>query len=427
MNVDKAKILLFNRGDHSYLAERFARDAAQVWSYTPILGRQPKNRDDQIDMGKKGVEAIDDFEQYKDKADLIVFPDEFSGEICNRMWLEGKRAFGSGLSAEYEIDKVLFLKTLKKLGLPVIRTVLVKGIDAAIKELSGKKDKWIKAPYNRGDFDTKHFQTIETFMPWFNYQRSKLGQGVSDTIDLLIQDSFPCLVESGGDRYIVKGKRSNSGTIGYEEKDKWYIYRVVKKFPKIIDDVDAKMESVFQAEVKNNKLVKGAYSGAYSTELRINDKGETRFTDLTSRFGSPPGEGLAEIYTTFTQDVFDVADGKQPIMKHDFEYGAMINLVSSWNEDQEICVQYPKEIEKNVKLRHSYKHKGNMYCVPNDSSGYFGCVVAQDKTLQGAINKANEMAKQVIALDIEYDCIPMSKAEELVTSGNKFGVEMEWK
>ena len=64
MTIDKVKILLFNRGDHSFLAERFARDCAKVWSFTPILGRQPRSRDDQIDSGIKGVETVDDFDKY---------------------------------------------------------------------------------------------------------------------------------------------------------------------------------------------------------------------------------------------------------------------------------------------------------------------------------------------------------------------------
>ena len=44
-----------------------------------------------IGQGLPGVEKIDDFEAYKDKADLIVFPGEFDGEVCDRMWKEGNR------------------------------------------------------------------------------------------------------------------------------------------------------------------------------------------------------------------------------------------------------------------------------------------------------------------------------------------------
>lgn len=415
MEISNQKILLYNRGDHSYLCERFARDAAEVWSYTPILGRQPKSRDDQIDTGIEGVEAIDDFDKYVEKADLIVFPGEFEGEQCFKLRKEGHRVFGSGLCADIEINKILFLDTLKKVGLPVIKTYLAKGLEDAIKYLTGKTDKYIKGVYNRGDFDTKHFQTMGTFMPWFTYQRNKLGIGASDTIELLIQDSFPAVVESGWDGYVIGGKMSKRGTIGFENKDKTYIYKVVDKCPKILDDINRKISKEFKDR---------GYYGAYSTEVRINEKGESRFTDLTARLGSPPGEGICETYTTFTQDCFDVADGKEPEMKADLKYGAMINLVSSWNENQEVCVQFPKEYKKNVKLRHSYKHKDNWYCVPNESSGYFGVVVTQSNNLKDAINQANEIASQVVCLDLEYQPISLEKSEELIRSGRKFGINV---
>ena len=415
MSVKNQKILLHNRGDYSFLAEKFAEDAAKVWSYTPILGRQPKSLDDQIDSGLEGVESIDDFDKYVDKADLIVFPGEFEGELCNKLRKEGHRVFGSGLCADIEINKILFLDTLKKVGLPVIKTYLAEGLDDAFEYLKDKEDKYIKGVYNRGDFDTQHFQTMETFMPWFTYQRNKLGFGASDTIELLIQDSFPAVVESGWDGYVIGGKMGKRGTIGFEDKDKSYIYKVVDKCPKILDDINQKMSIEFKER---------GYYGAYSTEVRINEKGEDRFTDLTARFGSPPGEGICETYTTFTQDVFDVADGKEPQMECEEEYGAMIVLVSSWNEKEEICVQFPKEIKGNVKLRHSYKHKGEYYCLPNDSSGYFGSVVSKGKTLKEAIEKVNEYAEQIICLDLEYTPISLEKSEEMVNNGKKFGIVM---
>jgi phosphoribosylamine-glycine ligase len=415
MAINHQKILLYDRGDHSYLASRFARDAEKVYHFTPILSRQPKNKDDQIGAGYEGVEKIDDFEKYRKKADLIVFPGEFDGEVCDRMWKEGRRAFGSGLSAELEINRILFLDTLKKVGLPIIKTYRFKGMPDAIEHLKDKKDKWIKAPWTRGDFDTKHFQTFDTFEPWFVYMRNKLGRKGYETIELLVQDAFPCVCEGGDDRYIIDGKRTDTGTIGYEKKDMWYVYRIVKKVPAILDNIYTKIVPEF----KNR-----GYRGAISTEDRINEKGQDRFTDLTSRIGSPPGEGICESYTSFTQDVFDVADGKTPKMEYDFQYGAMIVLISSWNEEQELCVEFPKELEKNVKLRHSYKHKGKYYCVPNESSGYFGAVVAQGKTIKEAIDKVNKMVEQVICLDLEFNKIRLDEAEKLIKDGKQFGLEM---
>ena len=416
MGIEHQKILLYNRGDHSFLAEKFAEDAAKIWSFTPIMGRQPKSMDDQIDSGLDGVEAVDDFDAYVKKADLIVFPGEFEGEKCHLLREEGYRVFGSGLCADIEINKILFLETLKKVGLPIIKTYRAEGLSDALNFLKDKTDKWIKGVYNRGDFDTKHFQTLETFMPWFIYQRNKLGVGASDTIELLIQDSFPAVVESGWDGYVIGDRMSKRGTIGYEDKDKTYIYKVVDECPKILDIVNQKMLKAFEGK---------GYYGAYSTENRINNQGIDRFTDLTARFGSPPTEGICENYTTFTQDVFDVADGKEPEMKTDGDdYGAMIVLVSSWNETNEVCVQFPKEFKKNVKLRHSYKHKGEYYCVPNESSGYFGAVVSKGKTLKEAVEKVNEIAKEIVCLDLVYTPISMESAEQLVKNGKQFGLEM---
>jgi hypothetical protein len=100
----------------------------------------------------------------------------------------------------------------------------------------------------------------------------------------------------------------------------------------------------------------------------------------------------------------------------------MINLISSWNEEHEICVDFPKEVKQNIKLRHSYKHKGNYYCVPNESSGYFGCVVTQGKTLKEAVEKCNEISKQVICLDLEYTPIRLEQCEKLCAEGEKYGI-----
>lgn len=417
MNISHAKVLLWDRGDSTFLAEAFAEKAAEVWHYTPILGRQPKIKEELIGSGYEGVEKIDNFEEYVDKADLIVFPGEFDGEVCNRMWEEGRRAFGSGMSADLEIDRILFLDTLKKVGLPIIKTYRAEGLDDAEDYLRKHDNKrhWIKLPFLRGEFDTEKFDSMKTFKPWFDLQRSKLGVGGSATVELLIQDDFPAVVESGGDRYIIDGKRTTKGSIGYEKKDSWYIYKVVPEFPKILDDIDAKMESEFK---------RLGYRGAYSTEVRINKKGEARYTDICARFGSPPGECLTETYETFAQDVFDVANGDMPKMKEVAPYGAMIVLVSDWNEKQEICVEFPKEIKNNVKLRHSYIHEGNYYCIPNESYGYFGAVVSQGKTMKEAIDKANEYAEQIVCLGLEYTKISYDEAAKLLKGGKSFDINV---
>jgi len=421
MGISHSKVLVYDRGYYTYIAEAIAKQAAETWIYTPILGQQPRSREDQMGSGLDGVEKIDDFEEYKNKTDLLVFPGEFDGEICNRMWEEGRRAFGSGLSSEFEIDRMLFLDTLKEVGLTPIKTYRAEGFDDAIEYFKKNDNKtlWVKTPYTRGDFDTIKFESLATFMPWIEMQRVKLGKGASETIELLIQDDFPIDnggIESGGDRYIVNGKRTPKGFIGYEGKDKWYIYRVTSEFPDIIDDIDKKMEKVFKDK---------GYRGAWSSEFRANKDGVKRFTDATARFGSPPGQGFVLSYTTFPQDVEDVANGKMPKMKEKASHGAIIILTSWFNQDNEVCVEYPKEIEDNVKLQHNYKHEGLNYCLPNDAhDGFFGAVVAIGNSAEEAANKANEIAKQVRCVGLEYSEINITEMKQIIKDGEKHGINI---
>ena len=107
---------------------------------------------------------------------MIVFPGEFDGEVCDRIWKEGGCAFGSGLSADYEIDKELLLATLDEVGLKPIYTYISEGLDEAIKYLTGKENKWVKVPYSRGDFETLHYQNMKTFEGWFQLQESRIGE-----------------------------------------------------------------------------------------------------------------------------------------------------------------------------------------------------------------------------------------------------------
>ena len=104
-----------------------------------------------------------------------------------------------------------------------------------------------------------------------------MGKEGSEKIELLLQDDFPAVVEGGDDRYNIDGKFTPKGLIGYEEKDKWYVYRAVSQIPSILDNVDQKLGPKFK---------KRGYRGAYSTEDRINKAGVTKLIDLTCRIGS---------------------------------------------------------------------------------------------------------------------------------------------
>ena len=420
MGIEHDTVIIYDRGYHVSLAKDIAKEAAKVLHYTPILGQQPTSRDDMIGSGIEGVEKIDDFEAHKDKADLIIFPGEYDGEVCDRMWKEGRRAFGSGMSAEIEIDRILFLDICEEIGLKPIKTYIAEGFDDAVsyfteQEKIGNLPLWVKTPYTRGDFDTIKFESLATFMPWINFMKAKVGVGASANYVFLIQNNFEALVESGADRYIVNGKRTPKGFIGYEVKDKGYIYKVVDKVPDILDDIDRRLEPEF---------TKRGYKGAWSTEARINKK-KTKFTDGTARFGSPPFQGFSASYTKLGQDIEDVANGIMPKMESNDSHGAIIILTSWFNQENEICVEFPKEFDDNIKLQHSYFHEGHWYCLPNDAKdGYFGAVVATGNSVKDCTEKAKEIAQTIKCIGLEYDESVFDKTQDKIEAGKEFGIEV---
>ena len=421
MGIENSTVLIYERGDHTYLGEVMAKKAKKVMLYTPILGPHPFTRDDMIGSGIDGVEKIDDFEAYKNKADLIMFPGVYDGEKCDALRKEGFCTYGAGLSEEIELDRELFLDTLGEMGLKRIFTYRADGFDDAERYLMGKHpkypgvktDKWIKTPYCRGDFDTVHFYDMDVFAPWFTYHRHRLGTKGSAEIKLLIQDAFPCDVESGGDFYNLDGAIAPNCLVGYEDKDKLYIFKVFKEAPAVLREINDAMAPIFK---------KYGYRGQYSTEARMKKPRVIRYTDCTSRAGSPPGESFCEQYEDYPGDVWKIANGILPDPKPLATHGCQIQLVSWWNEDKEICVKFPKEYKDNVKLHNYYKHENKHYCVPNDTDGYFGAVTARGNSAKDAYEKCKAVYEEVHCLGMERDQSTWPELEETIKKGKQFGI-----
>ena len=424
MGIEHQKVLLYDRGYHTYWAEHLVKEAAEVLHFTPIMGQEPDIREDMIGTGIDGVEVVDDFEKVKDKVDLIIFPGEFDGEICDRMWKEGRCAFGSGMSAEIEINRMLFLEICEKIGLPPIYTEHVNGFDDAVKYFEKKGDVplWVKTPYNRRIFDTIKYESLATFMSWIAYQRVKLGHGASKEIDILIQDHFDCDCEGGDDRYIVDGVRTKKCFVGYELKDKAYIYKVTSDCPEVLDDIDRRLEPEFKAR---------GYRGAWSTEARLKMKvGKIikKFTDGTARVGSPPGQGYCVSYKKVGQDIWDVANGVMPQMEEtdaSEPYGAILILTSELNRKTEVCVDFPDDLNDNIFMQHYYKSDGHYYCMTNDTQdGFLGAVAARGKTPEEAGERCLEIANEIKCVELHYNESAFDSLEETLKAGEVFGIKL---
>jgi hypothetical protein len=202
--------------------------------------------------------------------------------------------------------------------------------------------------------------------------------------------------------------------VGYEVKDKGFIGKVFLETPEIIKGINDAFAPTFK---------KLGYQGAYSTEIRVTEKGEPYYIDATCRVPSPPGEVICELYENWAEAVWQLASGELPELKPKGKFAAEVILTSGWYDTHELNVKFPKDIAQWVKLKNHTKREGEYYCIPNGNGEFFGAVVAYADTQDEAIKLVLERAEQVVADELEYDDTIFDKAADSIKAGEQFGIK----
>jgi hypothetical protein len=404
--------IVYDRGERLSLASKLGEKLKKVWYYRPESSSYPMSLQDQIGRGLETVEKINNFLSYIDKADYLIYFDVYDGEDQDFYRQKGYTVFGGGLSSKLELDKILFLDILEKYDLPIPETYLAKGMDPMMTYLEGKKDKFIKSVRYRGDFETYHFINMKRAESWFNDLRDKVGRN-SKTIEALIQELVKSACEPGYDGFNINGACPNNSLVGYEDKDKLILSRVFPETPEVLASINDALAPFFKGK---------GMRGHWTIESRITDEGVVYPLDPTIRSPSPSGELMCEIYDNYTEAVLEIAEGKVPELEPNAEYAAEIILKSQWHKEHELCVEFPKEIERWVKLKNYTVRNGTHYCIPNGGQEFFGAVIGLGKTPEEAKKKAIEHAEQIGADELQFDC-DFSKVEEGIKEGKKFGID----
>ena len=412
LDLSAKTAIVYDRGGlYLYCAEKLAEKFGKVMYYLADSDAYPTSQKHTIGAGLPKVKRIHDLWKHIDEADIICFFDCYDGQL--QAWLRGKghKVFGSGLGEKVEIDRVYFLETLEKLGLPCPKTYLAEGMTDLCEYLDKNDGKTLYLKnLHRGDFESRKYTGMAQSRPFLNDLKKRLGSA-SDTIEVLVQDKVDSACEVGWDGYQLDGKYSENGLIGYELKDRGYCSVIADKKP----DILAKIDGAFAPEFKRL-----GYAGNYSTEVRITKDGTPYFIDATCRTPSPGGELQCEIYENWAEIVWHLAHEKLIEPKPRAKFGAEIVLRSSWHEDHEIHVKFPKEIAECVKLKNHTKRDGEWYCIPNGNGGYFGAVVAYADTMEEAVKKVLEYAEQIEADELELDSNVFETIQKSIAAGKKF-------
>ena len=419
MMIGHDNVLIYDRGLYSYRAEEFAKVAKSVRYFMPDAAAYPESTRDCIATDLDGVERVYDFEEALKTADWIYFPDCYDGPKQAALREQGHAVFGEGLAGKLEMDKEFFYSHLEEIGMEVPFTYIAENFEEAVEYLKGKKNKWLKPAdsYSRGDFETKHWVNERQGRRWVNSIRHRLGIRCDD-LRLLIQDGIKdCVCEPGWDGLNLLGQCTADGMVGYEDKDKLLIGRVMPEPPKIIKEVNDKLAPI---------LKELGCQGHWSTEIKITKKGTFYFLDPTLRVPSPPGESFDLVYSNYCEACGEIARGRLPKMKWAKRYMAELMLYSSVYEDEQICVEFPKELKDNIKLKNHTKSKdkhGEYYtCIPNDNGGFFGGVVATGDSVKECKEKILDIVCQIEAEGLEFDGSAFDRCECSIEKGRSHGI-----
>ena len=270
-----------------HVARRLAREFKKTYYWSPWESPFPMLKDSVVGDGYPDIVACESVESVEEECDLFVFPDIGLSDLQERLIHSGKAVWGARGADELEALRGKFLTTLGTTNLPVPPNEKIRGVTNLKLFLADKEDQYIKVSTYRGDFETFHFRSMDEDEGVLDAWAVKLGP-LKEHMAFFVFEAIDSIVEDGIDAWCIDGQWPKTIIHGMEAKDSAYI-GTFQKFE------DCPKELRIANEEFGPVLARYGYRGAFSTEVRITDDGQSWFTDPTCRFPSPPSQCMMEM------------------------------------------------------------------------------------------------------------------------------------
>ncbi len=410
--------LVIDQGLYVHVAERLALEFGHVFYFCDWRSAFPVPARHHIGYGlAPNIQPVINPWLYMDQADVVVFPDVyFGGEQEFLRTRIGKRVWGSGLADGLELYRTDLKKVLADLDLPTGKFEVIVGVDKLRDYLKAHTETlYVKGNLFRG--------TSETFKHT-SYATSKR---TLDRIDLELGPRakfFEFIVERpiegpefGYDASSIDGQFSNFVSWGYEDKDSWYLGRIVRydDLPPEIKSINAKLAPLFEEM---------AVRSFFSTEMRKDDKGNLYVMDPCMRAGSPPSEVYIQAFRNWGEHIYHGGAGDLVDLEPEDEseiYLAEIILQSDEAGEGFFALEFPEEVRPFVKIHAHCRVDDIDYSAPLGIHE-FGAAIGRGKSLEAAITQAKDVASQIKGMGIHYN-EDASDAIGKIEEGVEYGVE----
>jgi hypothetical protein len=428
-NLKNRKCLIYDYGIFLPLAIELSKAFKETFYFNPYQSEFAKPEKAMLSAGIETLTNVADFEltlmELDKSRDLICFLDVGEGGKQELYRSLGYRVFGMGYEVEMlEQNRYKFKKFLEGIGMPAGKEGVdwkhLIGMPDLSEELGKDPDWWVKLNTFRGLTETFYAGTnMEFRMKMLDHLAGAYGEkikvkGKDFGLEFIIERTVEGK-EFGDDFFVGKGIHYSKGLFGIEHKDTSYSCKIVnyEDIPKPMKDIQDAMEPFFK---KNNA------NGMYSTEMRVKEKLNIHFGDMTSRPGSPPSEIVCKAYKNFPEAVFASASGENINLEEKKPYWASVVLSSEWCKKEASVIKFADKIADKVCLRNVCKVDGLFKYIPTGDTGMMGCAIGSGDSLEEAQSEALEVAGQVEADGIYFDKDTFDNMDETIEYGRKIGL-----
>ena len=369
--------------------------------------------------GFSQFERATDIWAIKDEVDLFVFPDVQRSGLQLELERQGKAVWGSKDGDCFELDRELFLRTLKDVGLEVPPHEVVVGLNALRTYLKDKEDQYIKVSLYRGSFETTHFRDWTLDEHLLDLLATRLGPA-KELIRFLVFPNIDTPLEIGCDTYHVDGQWPQKAIHGVEWKDRSYL-GVVTDFQSLPKQLRSTLK-LFGPE-----LAKYCYRNQFSCEVRV--KGDKfYFIDATCRMGLPSTASQLELWRNWPEIVWHGANGELVQPEPTAKFCAEAIITVKRDQSEWAIFDVPKELARWTKFASCFEYEGSV-CFPADDSGSgddVGWLVATGDTIEDVIKNINKHADDLpdgMDANTETLAYVVKEIQTEIRSGIHFGDE----
>jgi len=276
-------------------------------------------------------------------------------------------------------------------------------MDALREYLKSNENQHVKISKLRGLTETFFSQNYDLIKVKLDDIEHKLG-GASTIQEFICEDQIDAITEEGYDGWCIDGQFPKTAIVGCEIKDcgSASVVKPYMQLPKAVRDTNDKLSPI---------LKEYGYRGFWSTEIR-KTKDNFYQVDFTCRAASPCGENIQELVTNLGEIIDAGSQGVivEPQTKDRYAVQAMIS--SGFAQDNWLPVSIPPEIRSQFKLYHCCSIQGQEFIVPTSvDMEECGTCVATGKTIDEAIKKCEEYAKQIEGYQIHVNVGALDQAK----------------